>query len=89
MALSSAQKQEIIAKFQKDPNDTGTPEVQIALLTHSIVQLTEHMKKHRKDVHSRRGLSNMVSARRRLLDYLKRVDVNRYKTTIEALNIRR
>lgn len=89
MALSSAQKNEIIVKFQQVANDTGSPEVQVAILTNEILQLTEHMKKHRKDLHSRRGLEGKVSKRRSLLDYLKRVDVNRYKTLIESLGIRR
>lgn len=89
MALSTAEKKEIIQKFQLSQNDVGSPEVQIALLTNSITKLTEHMKSHPKDVHSLRGLSNMVSSRRTLLNYLKRIDLNRYQKTIEALNIRR
>lgn len=89
MALAANQKREIIEKYQLAKNDVGSPEVQIALLTASIVHLTEHMKTHPKDLHSRQGLMQMVSRRRKLLDYLKRVNHDRYKKIIEALNIRR
>ena len=84
-----ATKQEIIAKFQLHEGDTGSPEVQIALLTDRINHLNEHLKEHKKDHHSRRGLLKMVSRRRKLLDYLKRTDLNAYRALIEALNLRK
>jgi small subunit ribosomal protein S15 len=89
MAFSSAQKKEILQKHQRTENDTGSPEAQISLLTHSIQHLTAHMKIHPKDTHSRGGLSKMVAARRKLLDYLKRQNMDSYKKLIEALGIRR
>ena len=82
-------KQEIIAKYGRTPNDTGSPEVQIALLTARISLLTDHLKMHKKDHHSRRGLLKMVGHRRNLLNYLKKKDVNRYRATIEKLGIRK
>ena len=82
-------KQEIIAKYGRTPNDTGSPEVQIALLTARITLLTDHLKSHKKDHHSRRGLLKMVGHRRNLLNYLKKKDVNRYRATIEKLGIRK
>lgn len=88
MALSKGQKQEIVAKFAKAPNDTGSVEVQVALLTARIDQLTEHLKVHKKDFHSRRGLYILVGRRRRLLQYLQRKDPARYRRLIESLNIR-
>jgi len=88
VALSKEKKQEIIAKFAKDPNDTGSVEVQVALLTARIEQLTEHLKVHRKDFHSRRGLYILVGRRRRLLQYLAQKDPARYRRLIQELNLR-
>ena len=82
-------KQEIIAKYGRTPNDTGSPEVQIAILTHRINTLTEHLKTNKNDHHSRRGLLKMVGHRRNLLNYLKKKDVARYRATIEKLGIRK
>lgn len=87
--ISGATKQEVIEKYKQHPNDTGSPEVQIALLTARLDELAEHFKTHTKDHHSRRGLLKIVSQRRRLLDYLKREDVDRYQRLIEALGLRR
>ena len=87
MALTP--KNETIEKHQTHEGDTGSPEVQIALLTERITHLTEHFKTHAKDHHSRRGLLKMVGQRRSLLDYLKRKDAERYKKLIETLNLRR
>ncbi|WP_374013803.1 30S ribosomal protein S15 [Pseudoxanthomonas koreensis] len=85
----SIDTQKIIADNQRGTNDTGSPEVQVALLTARIVQLTEHFKTHKKDHHSRRGLLQLVNQRRSLLDYLKRKDNERYKSLIEKLGLRR
>lgn len=82
-------KEEIIREYAQHPHDTGSPEVQVALLTSRIEQLTEHFKSHGKDHHGRRGLLTLVGRRRRLLDYLKRKDFDRYRTTIERLGIRK
>lgn len=82
-------KEEIIREYAQHPHDTGSPEVQVALLTTRIEQLTEHFKVHSKDHHGRRGLLTLVGRRRRLLDYLKRKDFERYRTTIERLGIRK
>ena len=82
-------KSEIVAKFQRADGDTGSPEVQVALLTARINHLTDHFKVHAKDHHSRRGLLRMVSRRRKLLDYLKRTDLNAYRALIDALNLRK
>lgn len=87
--LAIEKKQEIIDSFKKHESDTGSPEVQIAILTARITYLTEHFKIHKKDHHSRRGLLKLVGQRRRLLDYLKGKEVARYKTVIERLGIRR
>ncbi len=87
--LAIEKKQEIINAFKKHDSDTGSPEVQIAILTERITYLTEHFKIHKKDHHSRRGLLKLVGQRRRLLDYLKGKEVARYKTVIERLGIRR
>ncbi len=87
--LGKTKKQSIIDKFKKHEGDTGSPEVQIALLTSRIVHLTEHFKIHARDHHSRRGLLKLVGRRRRLLDYLKRVEVARYRTVIKELGIRK
>ncbi|MBF0170513.1 MAG: 30S ribosomal protein S15 [Nitrospinae bacterium] len=89
MGLLKEQKAEIIGTFKNSETDTGSPEVQIAILTKRITELTEHFKAHKKDHHSRRGLLQMVSRRRRLLDYLRKKEVGRYKKIIEALAIRR
>jgi len=82
-------KQELVSKFRTHEKDTGSPEVQVALLSERIAELTEHFKTHKKDHHSRRGLLKMVSQRRRLLDYLKSKDLNRYKKLIDSLGIRK
>ena len=87
--LATEKKQEIINSFKKHDTDTGSPEVQIAILTERITYLTEHFKIHKKDHHSRRGLLKLVGQRRRLLDYLKGKEVDRYKKVIERLGIRR
>ncbi|MFC7395986.1 30S ribosomal protein S15 [Chelatococcus sp. GCM10030263] len=89
MSIAPERKQELLKEFARVPNDTGSPEVQIAILTTRISNLTEHFKTHAKDNHSRRGLLKLVSQRRSLLDYLKRKDEARYKTVIERLGIRR
>lgn len=86
--LSKEQKRQIIDQFKRSENDTGSPEVQIALLTARIRHLTEHLRVHRKDTHSRRGLYKMIGKRRRLLRYLYNEDYNRYKALIEKLGIR-
>lgn len=87
MALTNEQKLEIINKFRQDENDTGSPEVQIALLTASINQLTDHLKTHKKDDHSRLGLLKQVAKRRRLLNFLKRASEERYKKLIKAVKL--
>lgn len=89
MALLKDRKQELVTKFARKEGDTGSPEVQVALLTERITYLTEHFKTHAKDHHSRRGLLKLVGQRRRLLDYLKSKDANRYKAVIDALGIRK
>ena len=89
MPLSRENKTELIESFQTHDGDTGSPEVQIALLTHTILHLTEHFKIHKKDHHSRQGLLRMVGKRRRLLDYLKRKDFERYQSIIAKLGIRK
>ena len=89
MALTAEEKQEIIKTYATHEGDTGSPEVQVALLTTRIADLTEHLKEHKHDHHSRRGLLLMVGDRRRMLDYLKRVDINRYRSLIERLGLRR
>ena len=89
MALTAQDKQEIISKYATHEGDTGSPEVQVALLTKRIADLTEHLKTHKHDHHSRRGLLLMVGDRRRLLDYLKREDINRFRSLIERLGLRR
>jgi small subunit ribosomal protein S15 len=89
MALSTVEKADVIEKFKRDQADTGSPEVQVALLTTRIVQLTEHFKDHKHDHHSRRGLLRMVNQRRKLLDYLKGKNVDRYKELISSLGLRR
>jgi len=89
MALETARKQEVVTKFRTHPTDTGSPEVQVALITERINGLTEHFKTHLKDHHSRRGLLLLVSQRKSLLEYLKKKDSNRYKNLIKALGLRR
>lgn len=89
MAITTADKQKIIAQYARKEGDTGSPEVQVALLTARIQQLTEHFKVHTHDHHSRRGLVRMVNARRKLLDYLKRKDLERYRELIARLGLRR
>ncbi len=89
MTLSTAQKTEIISTHRTHASDTGSPEVQIAILSERINYLTEHFKAHAKDHHSRRGLMMLVGQRRRLLDYLKAKDVKRYRGIIEKLGIRK
>ncbi len=89
MSVSTVRKQETITKHRQHATDTGSPEVQIALLSERISHLTEHLKTNHKDHHSRRGLLKMVGQRRSLLDYLKRKDAERYKKLIETLSLRR
>lgn len=89
MALEKIQKDEIISGFQVHENDTGSPEVQIALLTERISVLTDHLRSNRHDHHSRRGLLKMVGTRRRLLAYLSSRDIERYRTTIARLGLRK
>lgn len=87
--MDKTTKQEIIAKYARSEGDTGSPEVQIALLTARIAELTDHLKNHPKDHHSRRGLLMMVGHRRGLLDYLKKVDVERYRAIVGSLGLRK
>jgi small subunit ribosomal protein S15 len=89
MSISADRKQELIKEYATKPGDTGSAEVQVAILTERISNLTEHFKSHAKDNHSRRGLLKMVSQRRRLLDYVKTIDASGYQTLIERLGIRR
>lgn len=89
MSLDAAVKQQIIAEYGTKPGDTGSPEVQIALLTRRISDLTEHLKEHKHDHHSRRGLLILVGQRRRLLSYLTKTDIERYRAIIEKLGLRR
>ncbi len=88
MALSKEQKQEVIKGFQRHEKDTGSPEVQIAILTERINRLTEHLKKHKKDIHSRRGLIAMIHARRRHLEYLRQTDYKKYLEVVQRLNLK-
>ena len=87
--ISKEKKAEIIAAYGRTPEDTGSPEVQVAILTARIAELTEHLKSNPKDHHSRRGMYMMVGQRRGLLDYLKRTDLNKYRELIEKLGIRK
>ncbi|MGB4712458.1 MAG: 30S ribosomal protein S15 [Pontimonas sp.] len=89
MVMSQAAKATIIETYATHPGDTGSPEVQIALMSHRITELTEHLKEHKHDHHSRRGLLLMVGRRRRLLGYLQSIDISRYRTLIEKLGLRR
>lgn len=88
MSLNAEEKAKITQQYQREPGDTGSPEVQVALLTHRINKLTGHFKQHAKDHHSRRGLLRMVSQRRKLLDYLKSRNLEGYRQLIAQLNIR-
>ena len=87
--ITKEKKQAIIAQYARTPGDTGSPEVQIAVSTERIAELTEHLKNNQKDHHSRRGLLKMVGQRRGLLDYLKKTDIERYRALIEKLGIRK
>lgn len=89
MSITKEKKQELIGSYKKHDSDTGSPEVQIAILTERISNLTEHFKINKKDHHSRRGLLKLVGQRRRLLDYLKNKDINRYREIIGKLGIRK
>ena len=89
MAVTHTQKEQLVKDYQRAQGDTGSPEVQIALLTARITDLTEHFKTHVKDHHSRRGLLRMVSRRRKLLDYLKRTNADQYKALLERLGLRK
>jgi len=89
MSITAERKQEIIREYATGPNDTGSPEVQIAVLSERIASLTEHFKSHKKDHHSRRGLLKMVSRRRRLLDYMKGKSQENYEALIKRLGLRR
>ena len=87
--MTKERKQEIITTYKREDNDTGSPEVQIALLTERISELTEHLKVHQKDNHSRRGLLKMIGKRRNLLNYLAEKDVNRYREIVKKLSLRK
>ena len=89
MSITAAKKSELMSEFGKSTNDTGSPEIQVAILTERINNLTDHFRTHTKDQHSRRGLLKMVSRRRRLLDYLKREDDKRYSEIIQKLGLRK
>jgi small subunit ribosomal protein S15 len=89
MSITPERKEALVKEYATKPGDTGSPEVQVAILTERITNLTEHFKTHRKDVHSRRGLLSMVSTRRKLLDYVKKKDEPRYRELIQRLGIRR
>jgi small subunit ribosomal protein S15 len=89
MALVQEKKQELVKKYKRHEKDTGSPEVQVAILSERITYLTEHFKTHKKDHHSRRGLLKLVGQRRRLLDYLRTADLGRYKALIDQLGIRK
>ena len=89
MSITNEEKQKLIGRFQRDHKDTGSPEVQVAVLTTRIKNLTGHFKVHKKDHHSRRGLLGMVARRRKLLDYLKRKDYQKYLKTIQELQLRK
>ena len=89
MALTKTEKTEIIEKYATKSGDTGSPEVQIAVLSERIKYLTEHLKEHKKDHHSRRGLLKLVGQRRNMLDYLRRKDIERYRAILEKLGLRK
>lgn len=88
MSITPEKKAQVIKEYQRDAKDTGSPEVQIAILTNRILQLTEHMKEHKKDVHSRRGLLKMVSQRRKLLAYVRKRNEQNYQEIIKRLGLR-
>ena len=89
MAVTQSEKLDLVKKFGKDEKDTGRTEVQVALITHRIIYMTEHLKTHGEDHHSRRGLLKLVGQRRRLLNYLAKKDINRYRELIKELGLRR
>ena len=89
MTMSAAEKQSIVEQYRRSDNDTGSPEVQVALMTARIVELTEHFKEHKKDHHSRQGLIRLDNSRRKMLDYLKDKDVDRYRDLSQKLGLRR
>ncbi len=89
MSVDAAEKKKIIAKYATSEGDTGSPEVQVAILTKRIAHLTEHLKEHKHDHHSRRGLMLLVGQRRRLLNYVAKTDIERYRSLIERLGLRR
>jgi small subunit ribosomal protein S15 len=89
MSINAEQKSKVVSEFKRSENDTGSPEVQVALLTARIQHLTDHFKTHKHDHHSRRGLLRMVNQRRSLLDYLKKTEIQRYRDLIERLGLRR
>ena len=89
MSINAEQKETVVSEYQRAPKDTGSPEVQVALLSAKIRDLTEHFKIHVRDNHSRQGLFRMVNRRRKLLDYLKEKDIDRYRTLIERVGLRR
>ena len=89
MALSTEEKKSIVSEFATHEGDTGSPEVQVALLSKQIANLTEHLKQHKHDNHSRRGMQLMIGDRRRLLNYLRKEDISRYRSLIERLGLRR
>jgi len=89
VAFSSEDKQKLIEQYKQHNSDTGSPEVQIGLLSHRISYLTEHLKKHKKDHHSRRGLLILVGRRRRLLNYVKNKDIQRYRTILETMGLKK
>ena len=89
MSITAERKKELIEKFATKPGDTGSPEVQVAILTERIKNLTDHLNQHKKDFHTRRGLITMVGQRRRLLDYLKRKEASRYENIVKELGLRR
>jgi small subunit ribosomal protein S15 len=89
MSITAEKKQKLIKQYATKDGDTGSPEVQVAILTHRIVHLTEHFKTHNKDNHSRRGLLMLVNKRRKLLDYLNRKDAGRYQALIKSLGLRK
>ena len=89
MSITAKRKQELVKQYARAENDTGSPEVQVAILSERIRNLTEHFKTHKQDDHSRRGLLALVANRRSLLDYLKRMDATRYQTLIESLGLRK
>ncbi len=88
MEITTKEKKELIKKFSRHEKDTGSPEVQIALMSERIKELTEHLKEHKKDYHSQRGLLNLASKRKRLLNYLRRKDYNRFEKVVKELDIR-